>query len=67
MTDEQKASYVMSQTICAMGELMGMQAENMQRQATGQKMAYYDEDFFKVPENYGIHHPAVIAFLAESG
>ena len=26
-------------------EVLGMQAENMQRQIQGQSMAYYDEDF----------------------
>ena len=63
MSDEQKAAYIMSQAACVIAEVLGMQAENMQREATGKSMAYTAEDFAGVVDKYGIHHNSVIGFF----
>jgi hypothetical protein len=60
MTEEQKAAYVFSQSICAMIEAMGMEQENNQRWHLSQSMAYVHSDFKKLLDEYGIHHNAVI-------
>ena len=63
MTDEQKAAWIMSQSVCALADIMGMHAENMARDARDEMMAYEDEAFFEVPKKYGIHHQQVIDFI----
>ena len=61
MTAEQRAAYIMSQSSCALIEAMGMQAENMQREALGQSMAYNDKAFIELINRFSIHHNAVIS------
>ena len=63
MTEDQKVAYVQAQTVCAMAEIMGMQAENMQRAVLGDSMAYDADAFFSVIEKYGIHNNAVITLF----
>jgi len=60
MTEEQKAAYVMSQMICAQAKIEGMRAENTLREMRGEALAYSDEDFFAVIEEFGIHQNAVM-------
>ncbi len=63
MTDEQNIVYIQSQIACATIRALGMQAENEQRKVLDQSMAYTDEDFYSLIEEYGIHHNAVIGQL----
>ena len=63
MTPEQKAAYIQAQAACAMAEIAGMQAENMQREHRGESMAYVEDDFVEIPNKYGIHTNAVIVFF----
>ena len=63
MTPEQKAAYIQAQAACAMADVAGMQAENMQREHRGEAMAYVEEDFVEIPNKYGIHCNAVITFF----
>lgn len=58
-----QAVYVFSQSICALAEIEGMKAANMQRQATGDSMAYNDADFVKVLERYEVGDNSVTARL----
>lgn len=44
---------------------LGMQAENQQRAALGQAMAYREEDFVALIDDEGIGHNAVITILNE--
>lgn len=60
MTEEQKAAYVNSQSICALIEAMGMTAENYQRVCRGESVAYIEADFVALIEKHGIHHNAVL-------
>ncbi len=65
-TVEATATYVNSQVACAMIEAMGMQAENMQRDALGNSMAYDEDAFMRLLEKYGIHHNAVVTMLGDA-
>lgn len=58
-----KAAYIISQSVVAMIEALGMQAENKQREALGHSMAYTMEAFEAVIERHGIHHNAVMTIL----
>ena len=60
MTREQQIVYIQGQIVCAQAEILGMQAENMQRQHQCESMAYVRDDFQKIIDQYGIHHNAVI-------
>jgi len=65
MTDEQKAAYVYAQAVCAIAEIEGMKALNMQRNVLGHSMAYDDEAFFGVIDKYGISHNAVLTTFGD--
>ncbi len=60
MTPEQQAAFIQAQPACAQVEALGMHAENMQREALGQSMAYDEEAFHSLITKYGIHHNAVL-------
>ena len=63
MTEEQKAAYVISQSIAALAEIEGMKADNMQRDVEGNSMAFRQKDFQDLIERYGIHHNGVIGLF----
>jgi hypothetical protein len=45
-------------------EALGMISENMQRQHQGKSMAYTEEDFQRVINQYGIHHNDILTQLS---
>lgn len=63
MNEQERAAFIQSQSVCALIEALGMVALNMQRQATGNSMAYSDTDFDNLIIKYGIGHNVVIGFL----
>lgn len=63
MTPEQKAAYIFAQAVAAMADIAGMQAENAHRVSCGMSIAYGEEAFTKVGENYTIHHNDVVGFF----
>ena len=63
MTENERAAYIFSQSVAALAKIEGMKAENMQRAAVGECMAYSDGDFFRVIEEYGIGHNTVVEYL----
>lgn len=63
MTDEQKAAYVQSQSVCALIAALGAFSENMQRQHLGQSMAYDEGSFTALINEYNISHNAVIGLF----
>jgi len=67
MEDMSKAAFILSQSVAALAKIEGMKAENMQREALGQSMAYSDDAFFNVIQEYGIDHNSVIAYLNNAG
>lgn len=66
MTDEQRAAYVMAQSVCALGDILGMHAENQVRQFDNESPAFGHDEMSKVCEHYGIHHNAIVGFLTET-
>jgi len=58
-------AYIISQSICALIEAMGMHAENQHRLANDNSISYDEEAFNKLIEKYGIHHNAVVTLMNE--
>jgi len=65
MTDEQKAAYIFAQASCALIQAMGAFSENMQRNRLGQSVAYDENAFQGIIQEYGIHHNATIGLFHE--
>lgn len=63
MNAEERAAFVNAQSACAQIEAHGMVAENMQRKALGQPMAYDLNAFAAVITKYGIDHNSVVTFM----
>ena len=61
MTSEQQAAYIFAQSVCAMADIAGMQAENQSRLHRGEAIAYAEQAFLDVINRYGISHNAVIS------
>lgn len=64
MNDAAKVAFVQTQAVCALAEIEAMRADNMQRQALGESMAWGFDDFIAVRDRYLIGHNAVIDFFA---
>ena len=65
MTAEERAAFIISQSVVAMIEAMGMVAENDVRKHRGEAMAYDEYSFQQLIERSGIHHNAAVNFLQE--
>lgn len=65
MTPEQQAAYVISQSVSALIEAMGMTAENRHRLSVGNSVAYGEEAFQAVIERYGIQHNAILSLFGK--
>lgn len=63
MTPEQEAAYVISQSVCALVEALGMMSENMQRVHRNESLIYVDIAFFDLITRYGIHPNAVLEVM----
>ena len=63
---ESCAAYINAQVACALIQAKGMEAENQQRELRGESMAYMEEDFAALIEEYGIHHNAVLGMLNDA-
>jgi len=63
MNEIERAAYIISQSVCALIEAMGMTAENHQRLHYGESMAYNYEAFYELLDQYGLHHNAVVTYL----
>jgi len=65
MDKDQRAAFLNSQSVCAMIEAMGMQADNKQREFKGEAVAYPKEAFDGLQVKYGISHNQATALLME--
>lgn len=63
MTEEQKAAYVNSQSVCALIEAMGMQAENRHHDLNNDSILYGEEAFNTLASRYGIDNNSVIGLF----
>ena len=61
----ERHAFIISQSVCAMIEAKGMEAENKQREHLGHSMAYTDEDFIDLQEKYCIGHNQVLAYMQQ--
>ena len=65
MTDEQKAAFIHAQTVCAMAEIAGMQAENTYREMRGETIAYAGGSFDEIADKFGISGNAVLTLFRD--
>ncbi len=65
MTDEQKAAFINAQASIYNGRVAGMVAENQQRMALGNSVAYDEEAFIILEREYGaaLGHNAVLVLF----
>jgi hypothetical protein len=63
MNENQQAAYIISQAACLMAEIMGMQAENMQREHRGESMAFIYADFEETMIKSGVCHNQVMEYF----
>lgn len=67
MTPEQKAAYVMAQSVSAMATIEGMKAANREREARGHVLAYGEDAFNGVIDQYGLSPGAVMGLFHDLG
>lgn len=64
MNENEKSAYLMSQTVCALAELMDMFVRDSCLAAQGESAGMSCEgEYEKIPVKYGIHHNAVMGLL----
>jgi hypothetical protein len=63
MTDEQKAAYVIAQSACMLAVLESMKAENAMCDVRGVPREHSSVDFEDLPNQYGVHHNAVMGLF----
>lgn len=63
--DFKNAIYVFGMAVNCMVRALGMHAENMQREALGQSMAYGEDAFVALTEECGIHHNGILTTFEE--
>jgi len=63
ITPEQQAAYLIAQTAVLNATIAGMVAENMQRKALGQSMAYVEDAFQDFINDSRCQHDAIMAFF----
>ncbi len=66
MTPEQKAAYVIAQSVCAFAELMHMTEHNTRDSIKGIHPPLYNpSDFIEVMDKYGLQHNTLISFFRD--
>jgi len=66
MNDNQTATYIFTQAVCALIELEAMLAENQSREYRNEAIAYPFDEILKLQEKYGIGHNNVMALFLEA-
>lgn len=65
MTAEQKAAYVNAQAASMLAELESMKAANQLREYRGEAQAWTEEDFYGLPDKYGLGCNTVMLFFRD--
>ena len=65
MTQEQKAAYIIGEAACLMARVAGMQAENQNRMARGETVAYLEDAFQNLIDDSQCTHNAMIRVFHE--
>lgn len=63
MTPEQKAAFVIANSVAVLGQLLAMHHKNMQRQHRGEANAYTEEQFIECADSRGLGWNELIGFL----
>jgi hypothetical protein len=63
MDEQQRAVFLISQSVCAMAELFAMRSHDEAQIANGRTQVYTEEAYAKVVDRYGIGHNAAVAWL----
>jgi hypothetical protein len=63
MDQAARVAYINAMVVCALAKIEGMKAENAHRLSNGSGISYGEEAFEAVPNEFGIHHNAVISYL----
>jgi len=63
MNENQEAAYIMGMAVGGLIEALGMMSDNMQRQYKGEAMAYDEKAFYKLMEDRGLHHNAIVGLF----
>jgi hypothetical protein len=66
MTKEQAAAYVFAQAVAALAAIEGCKAANMERERAGLALAYPEEAFSGIADEYGISHNAVMTVFSDA-
>ena len=62
---DKKAAFIISQSVCALIDALGMVAENDVRKLLGQGMAFDQEAFFNLKDSYHLGHNDVLDYLQD--
>lgn len=65
MTNEQRAAYIISQSVAALIEALGMVAANKERELHGNPPAYGEEYFYSLERKYCIGTNDVLSFMKD--
>lgn len=65
MTPEQKAAFVIAQSVAMFAEIEGMKVMNRDRERGGYAFAYGEESFLNVAVSYGLHYNQLIKFFQD--
>lgn len=63
MTENQKAAYIIAQSVAAYANIEGMKAHNQHQLAIGETMLYDEKAFAEVPQIFGINSDQVITLF----
>lgn len=65
MNREERIAFIQAQSVCALAEIEGMKAENMDRESRGLAPAYGEKEFGDIQSRFMIGHNAIIEFFGE--
>ena len=65
MDQAARVAFVYSQTVCALAKIEAMKAENRMRELNGQALAYGEQAFLSVPDEYQIGWNSVVSYLRD--
>lgn len=66
MTKEQAAAYVFAQAVSALAQIESMKAANAEREGRGESLAYPEDAFASVPDNYCLGHNSICQLFEDA-
>ena len=62
---DKRVAYIMSQCVCAQARIEGMKAENAICAIQGEYPKYGEDDFSRIPDEFGLGCNTVLGYLQE--